>query len=367
MPRDRQLTIFLIAFLTLDPVKVSGQEDKKPAWFDSISMNVFLSFGYSYNFNRPDTLKNLYHVFDINDETFTADVLEVSLKKDVLKAGDAGFRFDLTAGTSIPRVTQSSGFDIGDLDFHQMFLSYVAPVGSGLKVDAGKFITSAGYEIIEGYDGYDDNYSRSLLFGYAIPFTHTGLRASYTFNDHLSTLMMVVNGWDDAIDNNTSKTFGAQLNVTPLRGMNIFATVITGAEKPHNNSDKRYLYDVVATFTADSTLIFGINGDYGAEQHSAVDGGTATWDGIAGYIRWNIVKQFSLSMRGEQFEDLAGIRTRTAQILHELTITPEYRPRENLVLRGDVRADRSNRNVFQKQSGWTNNQPTTSLNIIVIF
>jgi hypothetical protein len=35
-----------------------------------------------------------------------------------------------------------------------------------------------GYELIEGYDGYNDNYSRSLLFNYAIPLTHTGVKAT---------------------------------------------------------------------------------------------------------------------------------------------------------------------------------------------
>ena len=36
-------------------------------------------------------------------------------------------------------------------------------------------------EVIEGYDGWNDQYSRSLLFGYAIAFTHTGVKATYPF------------------------------------------------------------------------------------------------------------------------------------------------------------------------------------------
>jgi hypothetical protein len=276
MPLNGKLVILLVVFLTFAFGIASGQEEKTLPWFETISVNGFLSAGYSYNFNRPDTLKNFYRVFDFDDETFTTDVIELSLKKDALKAGDAGFRFDLTAGTSIPRITRSSGFDIGDLDFHQVFLRYVVPLGNGLKLDAGKFITPAGYEVIEGYDGYNDNYSRSLLFGYAIPFTHTGLKASYTFTDQFSALMMVVNGWDDAVDDNTAKTIGAQVNIIPVNGLNLIATIITGAEKSHNNSDNRNLYDIVITLTADSSIIFGINGDYGTEVHSAAGGGTAT-------------------------------------------------------------------------------------------
>jgi hypothetical protein len=166
--------------------------DSKPVrWYEAITVNAFMSSGYSYNFNKPDTRKNQFRIFDLEDNTFKVDVVELSVKKDAHGVGDAGFRFDLTAGSSIPKVAHSGGLDIGDLDFHQMFVSYIAPVGSGLKLDFGKFITSMGYEVIEGYDGYDDNYSRSFLFGYAIPFTHTGIRAGYTFSENLSTMLMV--------------------------------------------------------------------------------------------------------------------------------------------------------------------------------
>jgi hypothetical protein len=72
-------------------------------------------------------------------------------------------------------------------------------------------------------------------------------------------------------------------------------------------------------------------------------------------------------VRAEQFEDLDGVRTGTGQILDEMTLTPEYRPVEHFVLRGDIRVDGSDRNVFQKQSGWTNSQFTTSLNAIFVF
>jgi len=58
-----------------------------------------------------------------------------------------------------------------------------------------------GYELIEGYDGYNDNYSRSILFGYAIPFTHTGVKASYAFSSKVAGMVEVVNGWDLLRDN----------------------------------------------------------------------------------------------------------------------------------------------------------------------
>ncbi len=45
-----------------------------------------------------------------------------------------------------------------------------------MQIDAGKFVTPIGAEVIESQDNW--NYTRSTLFGYAIPFYHTGLRAT---------------------------------------------------------------------------------------------------------------------------------------------------------------------------------------------
>src|SRR5438552_11259954 len=50
---------------------------------------------------------------------------------------------------------------------------FYAYYGAGpLNIIAGKYVTNAGAEVIKS--DADPNYSRSILFGYAIPFTHTG-------------------------------------------------------------------------------------------------------------------------------------------------------------------------------------------------
>ena len=363
--------VLFLGLALVIPVAVFAQSAHDTAWvrpwYESISINVFMSTGYTYNLNRPDTMINQFRVFDFSDNTFKVDVFELAMQKAAVKPADLGFRVDLTAGSSIPRVARSAGFEAGDIDFHQAFLSYIAPLGKGLRLDFGKFITSMGYEVIEGYDGYNDNYSRSFLFGYAIPYTHTGLRASYGLSDNISAVLMVVNGWDNSIDNNASKSVCGQIGASPLTGMNLYATYMFGPEKTNNNSENRSILDVVATYAANATFSVGVNGDYGHEQHSAVNGGTAMWTGVAGYLRVNLLSEFSVSLRAEQFEDKDGIRTGVVQKLREVTITPEYRPAEHLVLRGDIRLDSSDRDVFQKGGGWGDSQPTLSLNVLYAF
>ena len=187
-----------------------------------ISVNAFVSTSYSYNLNRPASGTSRYRAFDFDDNTFKLDVAELVLQMAVSKAGDVGFRVDATAGGSIPRVAAASGLfrdpatgEAEDFDLQQAFVRRVAPVGRGLRLDVGKMVTTAGYEGVEGYDGVNDNATRSFLFAYAEPVTHTGIKAAYAFSDTVSANVMVVNGWDNVKDNNSSKTLGAGVTLSP--------------------------------------------------------------------------------------------------------------------------------------------------------
>ena len=84
----------------------------------------------------------------------------------------------------------------------------IGPVGKGLQLDFGKFVTPMGAEVIETKDNW--NYSRSLLFALAIPYYHAGLRATYNFSDKFAASAYLVNGWNDVVDNNHGKTIGFQ-------------------------------------------------------------------------------------------------------------------------------------------------------------
>jgi hypothetical protein len=354
-----------IALLTgLSGHRILHAQEQTHHWFDEMTVHGLASSSYVYNLNVPDVPQNSYRVFDSRDNSMQVDVLELSFKKDATSAGDAGFRFDLAAGSSVPKVSRSGGLDIGDLDFHQMYASFVAPVGSGLRIDVGKFVTPLGYEVIEGYDGYNDNYSRSLLFGYAIPFTHTGVRLGYTFSPVVSSTLFVVNGWDNAIDNNRSKTFGGQVAVTPADGISLLAGAFYGPERDDNNRDNRVILDFVGTYVASPLITFGLNGDYGREKYGE---DRARWMGVACYVRVNPTSDLSLSVRAEQFRDLEGVRTGLIQTLQEMTFTPEFRPAERFILRGDVRIDHSAEHVFMKRSQYTQTQPTLALNVIFLY
>ena len=244
-----------------------------------IAVNAFISSAYEYNANRPSNGTSSYRVFDYNDNSLNVDAAEVVVQMAVAKPNDFGFRADVVAGKSVPRISKAQDQTAEQLDLQQLFASYIAPIGSGLRFDAGKYVTHLGYEVIEGYDGYNDNYSRSILFGYAIPFTHTGVKASYAFNSKIAGMVEVVKGWDLWRDNNGAKSIGAQLTLTPASQLSVLLGWVGGPELADDNHTSRNVFDVVAMLKPTSALTLGVNVDYGMEQGtSRVDPGSdAIW------------------------------------------------------------------------------------------
>ena len=350
---------------------VAKAAEAVPNFFRDIQANAFASFGYISNLNQPQDQSIGLRYFDNRANTFSADLAELVVQKAVAKAGDAGFRIDLTAGT-FAGLTQSSGLRIGDnADLQQAFASYVAPLGTGLRFDIGKFVTHMGYELIEGYDGYNDNYSRSLLFNYAIPLTHTGIKASYSPVSRVSLMAMVVNGWDDAIDNNASKSIGLQLGIKPIDAVQLYANYIGGPENADDNHSIRQVLDLVGTVTVNPMLSLGVNADFGSEDGTStvVTGQDATWNGVAGYAKISTTSPFSLGLRAETFKDNGGTRLGIGEArVNEFTITPSFKFGSNLVLRAEGRYDSSDAEPFKDDKGIAKkNQATIGLNAIWVY
>ncbi len=348
-------------------------------WYQQISVDGLISTSLSLNFNQPISRTNQFRIFDVDDDSITLDELELVVQRPLSGPSQAGFRVDALAGSAVPKVAASAGLfrdengKAQDFDLPQVFFSYSAPVGRGLRFDVGKFVTQVGYEVIGGYEDYNDNASRSLLFGFAEPFTHTGLRITYPFSERVSALFMLVNGWDNVRDNNRGKTVGAQLAFAPTGRASVSVSYLGGPEQ-NDASNMRHLLDLVGTWKPNGRLSLATNYDYGAEARvplAATAGGgieDVTWQGIAGYARVDLTARFFVTVRAERFDDPQGARTGCRQTLSEVTLTPAFRVRPDVVVRGDLRRDHSDREVFEKEDGrFGRNQVTASLNGVFVF
>lgn len=370
------------AFAVLLAPGASGQETTAapapaPAaprpWYEALSVNGLVTTSWSWNFNRPDSGTNQLRVFDFDDNAIKVDGAELVLQKAASAPGEAGFRVDAVAGASIPRMTAAAGLfrdddgTAGDFDLQQAFVSYVAPLGSGLRFDAGKYATHCGYEVIEGYDGYNDNATRSFLFGYAEPASHTGLKATYALSGTVSAMVEVVNGWDNVEDSNSSKSVGGQLAFTLPSNAVLYFNVVVGPERAGDNADNRTFLNLVGSWKLGTGSALGLDAVWATEENAAGPGQDATWGGVALYGRLGLSPSFALVVRGEVFDDPDGVRTGTPQTLSELTLSPELKLAPGLVLRADLRLDHSTSDVFEKETGLTGTQPTVLLNALYFF
>jgi hypothetical protein len=347
-----------------------------------IAVNGYMSLSYTYNTNDPIPRLNQFRVFDFNDDEPQLDVAQLVIQHAVSESGQFGFRLNSIAGSAVPRVTASEGLHIAStFDIPEAYLSYIAPLGKGLRFDLGKFATPFGYEVIGGYDGYNDNFSRGYIFGYGIPFTHTGLKASYSFNSRISSAAFVTNGCDSITPRNGRVSAIAQVAAVTSKTTNLTFTFLHGPEKPHNDHDERSLYELVGSWKVIPRLSLAFDGLYADEDHAASNGSDAIWKGLAGYSKYNFTPAFSLAFRGEVFADIGGSRTGTSQTLRGFTLTPEYDFAAKLsrvshdfrhfdgkfILRGEFRQDYSDHPTFRQGTGFTNGQFTTAVNLIYLF
>jgi hypothetical protein len=300
-----------------------------------------------------------YRVFDGRHNQFTLALAEVGLSKPATTADRVGFRFDLDFGTVADAVNFAEPND-SLRNVQQAYLSYDAPVGSGLTIDVGKFVTPLGAEVIEAKDNW--NYSRGFLFGYAIPFYHVGVRAAYSLNDKVSVLGAVTNGWNNAVENNGAKTLIGSITLKPNGRTSVIENYISGQEEPATLSqDWRQVSDTVVSYTINGIWSALANYDYGAE-------GAARWQGVALYAKGQLTPVFAVSPRFEYYNDRDGFTTLVGQRLKEFTLTAELQQTASLRTRFEYRHDQSDVASFADRKGApVNGQNTFTVACIVGF
>jgi hypothetical protein len=303
-------------------------------------------------------------------EGYTFNVAEFSVKKDPSERYPFGYGLVVTAGIDSQKNHSYGIFrDERDVfpfrntekfDLQEAYLSGTVPVGSGLTLKGGKFVTLLGYEVIESPNNL--NFSRSFLFSFAIPLTHVGALATYAVTDWLSVTAGPVVGWDIADDNNGAMSWMGQIAVTPMKDLSTNLNWISGKEYSYDTSGQlrnggvRTVLDFVGSYTGIKNLTLGANVDYGWEYGEAFLKSIATrsdadanWWGYAGYVAYDWTEKLRTAFRGEYFTDPTGARTGAGQkvSLWEMTATVQYKIWKGLVGRLEYRHDDADTKVFK--------------------
>ncbi len=346
-------------------IPIPALDDVLEAW--GLTLNGYLDVSYSHLSGTGLFVSGTAdRVFDARHDSFSVHQAAFTLAKQP-KEGFGGLVnviFGEDADVIAP-FNQNPG-STSKVDLTQAFVQYARGPVTGI---GGKYVTLAGAEVINPTQ--DVNFSRSILFGYAIPFTHTGVRGTYAVNDALSLILGLNNGWDLLQDTNGNKTIEAGAFYKPLINLSFAAAGYFGNEKLCGSfctpaglagpGGYRGLVDLVGTYNATDKLTFVVNYDYGWQDNAATatptGNGVAVWNGIAGYANYQFSDQWRGTLRLEYFNDKEGYRTGVKQQWKEMTYTLAYLPYKNIELRGEFRYDRSNGNSpngpFNNTSGTT--------------
>lgn len=341
---------------------------------------------YSYNYNHPEARIgittgpgfNTLRFFDARDNQFALNLIELGLVKTPDADNRLGYKVIFGFGDAMNTIN-SANDPLGFAQYlKEGYLSYLAPVGKGLEIDFGKFVTPNGAEVIESNANW--NYSRSLLFYYAIPFYHYGMRAQYTFSPKFSLTGYLVNGWNDVLHDisnryqKTGKTGGLTFAWTATKKLTITENWMGGPGATQaDGSHWRNLLDTVVAYNWTPKWSFQLNGDYGRVEATipALDvnpfirpNQSVDWWGAAGYIKYQFNPKYAFTTRYEYYNDPQGYTTGFFDVngdgphIQEVTATLERKIATHLITRLEYRHDQSNQNFFPE--GKAGNRPVNT-------
>jgi len=265
--------------------------------------------------------------------------------------------------------------------------SYLAPIGKGLKIDVGKWVTPMGNEVIETNANW--NYSRSILFYYAIPYFHVGARATYVFNSKFTATAGIFNGWNNSfiahtggIGQSSGLTYHATLAWTPTPKWGVTTLYMAGpvidAYTNKAVTDWKQLSDTIISYTPNSKWAFVIDGDYGfgprsydTESLPAIPSPAFRWWGVAGYAKYNFNPKSNLAVRYEYYGDpdgYTGLLFGSSGHAQEVTATYSYNLTSGLLIRGEYRYDFASLPIFERGVfGSVKEQSTATLGFVYSF
>jgi Putative beta-barrel porin-2, OmpL-like. bbp2 len=358
-----------------------------PTWsIGPIDFSGTIDGYYSWNTEHPASKTNELYNFNIPTNTFSLNMAKLAMSHS---PDPVGFEFDLMFGNIATQIGSASGSDsFFDKNVEQAYVSLKPAKAKGFEIDFGKFVTSAGAEVIESYSNW--NYSRSLLFSWAIPYFHFGLRTSWPMGKHLTAGAQVVNGWNNDFSGNSRATLGLNVMATYSK-WSLMEDWYGGpdneptATTPGSTMGWRHLFDTVLTVTPSSKFSAYVNYDYGqnrnyGESFSFVlpsptktmtafpNNSLSRWQGIAAALHFQPTSKWAFTPRFEVFDDPNGFAMNGVdnpsslgsnginsvpirQTVKEITVTGEYKILEGLLWRAEYRYDWSNEPFFIRGIG----------------
>jgi len=306
-------------------------------------------------------------------------------KVDLLFGTDSRFTEARGLETTTAGAPQWNGSPFYGLAMPQAYLE----VGyNDLSVKMGHYYTIVGYETVTAPDNFF--YSHAYTMQYGEPFTHTGMLATYRWNDNVNLMAGFDRGWDN-FEDDPADTLSFLGGVTMgMPGDWDLAFTGTLGQEPSGipgANDDRVLYSLVARKELTDRLSVVIQHDNGFQDRGAGAAQDAEWYGINSYLFYKFNCCWTGGLRFEWFRDddgtrVGGIGSRTTGHplgntafigdFYELTLGANWSPNANLTVRPEIRFDwfegvTNNANAGPFNEGGSTDQTMAAVDVIYRF
>jgi len=340
------------------------------SFFRNTTINLGVDGYYGYNFNQPVGRVNLLRAYDVTSNSFNLNQVNFILEHLTTTRERFGGRIDLQFGQATETLQGSSVNEQRPQVWRNLFQaygSYLAPVGSGLQLDFGKFASSLGNE--GNYTKDQIAYSRAYSFNY-LPFYHMGLRANYNVTPKINVAYWLVNGANDTEDLNGFKSQAFLFTLKPASSVSWNVNYYFGQEArdvqptlnpglptlptqpglPTTNispapNGREHIFDTYATWNATPKLTlvgeadYVLNRTYAEQQPARVVIGSLT-------MKYALPRNWNVGGRVEYFDDRGGLFSGTTQALKEATAVLDHTFAPGFLARAEYRRDWSNKPFF---------------------
>lgn len=329
--------------------------------------------------NGPFVVEGRY--FDRHHQQMTLSMAEISVLRE---KENFKYKLDLAVGEMVDQLSGGGSQSVAGANtvnqaaneptryLTQAYVTYAA--APNLTLTAGKFYTPMGFEVTKSKDNWQ--YSRGLLFNYAIPFWHQGAIATYSaIPEKLNLNLYVVNAWDGRISQETNKSTSivAGFNWLGTQGLVVNYNYYAGVDI--NAQDARQVHEINASYEVNPTVSWAL--DYVIGQQQIPNAQMAKYNALALYLKAKIDSANSISARYEIFDDsdsgiaIAGglSAAGTQQKINTATLTYSNLLSSEAELRLEARSDKSDSNAFFKDKDGlvSDHQESGSVSILYAF
>jgi len=347
-PGGRPLVI-LALLLSLGPAAAPAQEAKDPA--PSITLGAAVETYFGWNFNRPENGVTAFRGFDARHDSFALSNAVLDARWN---AGAVSGRLALQTGDT-PDIYYGAEATSDLRHILEATVAWKAPVGKGLTLDGGLFLSPIGPETILIKENW--TWSRSTLF-FGLPFYHVGMRATYPVTGRWSLTGAVYNGWNNVTDTNGKKSVSAQALYTRPDKVTASLLYFGGVERPRGAPEGqpwRSLFDAHVTVSVSKTLSVQAHADAGFEDTTF---GRASWRGASIAARVQARAWLYLAARADVLDEtIPASSAGTASALffptsrvRSFTATLDARPADRVSARLEFRHDAAADPIYFKRS-----------------